>query len=229
MVKQERKLADISKKADRRDLLRETLEARTRTRKTRRAIEGIIVQMGKRGIDNQDSDGGTGSSGSGARPPEHPPPALPPLPSEPLRGMRIGASETQTAASSHRDVRRRRFDNTKEEPEAHHKNTRPPAVRSFQPTEVPDFDQSRPLPLRGECVREKAPQRHPALAERERNRLQLRLPETFPRSAKQIRDDRKEEERRAGRIQMWTSTIHGLREDVWTQTPPEGLCKVSPI
>ena len=49
LMKQERELANISKKADRRDRSRETLEARTRTRKTRLAIEGIIVQMGKRG------------------------------------------------------------------------------------------------------------------------------------------------------------------------------------
>ena len=118
LVKQERKLADISKRADRRDRLRETFEARTRTRKTRREIEGIILQMRNRGMENQDSDGGTSSSGSGARPPEHPLPALPPLPPEPPRGTGIGASGTQTAT--------------------------PPAVRSLQPTEVPDFDPSRP-------------------------------------------------------------------------------------
>ena len=119
LMKQERELADISKKADRRDRSRETLEARTRTRKTRLAIEGIIVQMGKRGIDNQDSDGGMGSSGSRARPPEHPPPALPPLPSEPVRGTRVGASETPTTALSLRNARRRKDNNTKEEPQAH--------------------------------------------------------------------------------------------------------------
>ena len=84
LMTQERELADISKKADQRDWSKETLEARTRTRMTRRAIKGIVAQMGKRGIDNQDSDGGMGSSGSRARPPEHPPPALPPLPSEPV-------------------------------------------------------------------------------------------------------------------------------------------------
>ena len=165
-MKQERELADISKKADRRDRSRETLEARTRTRKSRLAIEGIIVQMGKRGIDNQDSDGGMGISGSGARPPEHPPPALPPLPSEPVRGTRIGVSETQTTASPLRNVRHRRGGNTKEEPEAHYKDTRLPTVRSLQPTEIPDIDPSRPPPVRGECVREQALRQHPALTER---------------------------------------------------------------
>ena len=39
----------------------------------------------------------------------------------------------------------------------------------------------------------------------------------------------KEEERRAGQIQTWTSTIHGLREDIRTQTPHKALCKVSLI
>ena len=34
LIKQERELADINKKADRRDWSRETLEVRTRTRKT---------------------------------------------------------------------------------------------------------------------------------------------------------------------------------------------------
>ena len=47
LVKQERELADISKRADRRDHSGETLEARTRTRKTLGAIEGIILQKGK--------------------------------------------------------------------------------------------------------------------------------------------------------------------------------------
>ena len=82
LVKQEQELADISKRADPRDRSRETLEARMRTRKTRRAIENIILQMGKRAMENQDSDGGESSSGSGARPPEHPPPPLPPLPTD---------------------------------------------------------------------------------------------------------------------------------------------------
>ena len=118
LVKQEKELGDFSKRADPRDRSRETLEARMRTRKTRRAIENIILQMGKRAMENQDSDGGESSSGSGARPPEHPPPPLPPLPPEPPRGTGIGASGTQTAT--------------------------PPAVRSLQPTEVPDFDPSRP-------------------------------------------------------------------------------------
>ena len=46
-MKQEQELADISKRADRRDHSGETLEARTRTRKTLGAIEGIILQKGK--------------------------------------------------------------------------------------------------------------------------------------------------------------------------------------
>ena len=62
LIKQERELADINKKADRRDRSRETLEVRTRTRKTRRAIDGIKAQMGKRGMDSQDSDGSTSRS-----------------------------------------------------------------------------------------------------------------------------------------------------------------------
>ena len=201
-IKQEREHADINKKADRRDRSRETLEVRTRTRKTRRAIDGIKAQMGKRGMDSQDSDGSTSRSGSrdsiGARPPEHPPPPLPPLPAEPVRRTRIGATETQTTASPLRSVRRRRCGNTKEEPEAHHGDTRPPTVRSLRPTEIPNLDPSRPPPERRNCVREQAARQHPALTERERNRPRLRPPETFPRSAKQIRDDRKEEESRTG-------------------------------
>ena len=44
LIKQERELADINKKADRRDWSRETLEVRTRTRKTRQAIDEIKSQ-----------------------------------------------------------------------------------------------------------------------------------------------------------------------------------------
>ena len=88
-----------------------------------------------------------------------------------------------------RNVRRRRVENTKEEPE----DKRPPPVRSFHPTKVPYFDPSRPPPVREECVREPAPQYHRPLTERER----IRAPETFPRSSKQIRDDGREEEMRA--------------------------------
>ena len=115
LVKQE--LANISKRADPRDRSRETLEARTRTRKTRRAIENIILQMGKRAMENQDSDRGESSSGSEARPPEHPPPPLPPLPTDSPRGTGIGAAGTQTPTPLHRNVKRRRVENTKEEPE----------------------------------------------------------------------------------------------------------------
>ena len=48
-MKQERELAEISKKADRRDRSRETLEAHSETRKTRRAIENVLLEMGNRG------------------------------------------------------------------------------------------------------------------------------------------------------------------------------------
>ena len=84
----------------------------------------------------------------------------------------------------------------------------------------PSFDPSVPPPERRDLVTEHTAPQRPGLAERERNRPRLRPPETFPRSAKQIRENRKEEERRTGLIQTWTSTIHGLQEDVRTQSPP---------
>ena len=57
LIKQERELQDVNKRADRRERSRETLEARTKARKTRRTIDEIKAQMGKRGMDSQDSDG----------------------------------------------------------------------------------------------------------------------------------------------------------------------------
>ena len=80
LVKQERELAEISKKADRRDRSRETLEARTETRKTRRAIENVLLKMGNKGREGRDRDGGAAALGSAARPPESPTPTPPPLP-----------------------------------------------------------------------------------------------------------------------------------------------------
>ena len=62
---------------------------------------------------------------------------------------------------------------------------------SLKPTKIPSFDPSVPPPERRGCVREQAAPQRPGLAERERTRPRLRPPETFPRSAKQIREDRK--------------------------------------
>ena len=47
LASQERELSQISKKSDRRDRSRETLEARTDTRKTRRVIENLLFELGK--------------------------------------------------------------------------------------------------------------------------------------------------------------------------------------
>ena len=75
---------------------------------------------------------------------------------------------------------------------------RPPPLRRFRPTPIPCFDPSRPPPVREECVREPAPPYQPPLPERESIRPRLRPPETFPRSARQIKEDEREEARKAG-------------------------------
>ena len=148
-MKQERELADISKKADRRDHSRETLEARPGTRKTRRGIENVLLEMGKRGMEGRDSGGGASAPGSAARPPEHLSPTPPSLPPETPQATGVSTQATPL----HREAKRRKVENPKEEPE----NTRLPPVHSFCPTVVLDFDPSRPPPVRGECVREQVP------------------------------------------------------------------------
>ena len=47
LASQERELSQISKRSDQRDHSRETLEVRTETRKTRRVIENLLLEMGK--------------------------------------------------------------------------------------------------------------------------------------------------------------------------------------
>ena len=156
LIRQERELQDISKKADQREQSKETLDACIRTRKTRRTIDGIEAQMSKRGITYQDSDGIIGRPGggdtAGTRPPDHPPPPLPPLPIESLQRARVGATDAQSTTSSLRCVRRRKHCDTKEEGDARPSNIRPPTVRSLKPTEIPSFDPRVTPPERSGCV-----------------------------------------------------------------------------
>ena len=81
LIKQERELQDLSKRADRRERLRETLEARMRARRTQRRSDEIKSQMGKRLMGSQDSGGSKSRSASRGptvpRPPEYPPPTPP--------------------------------------------------------------------------------------------------------------------------------------------------------
>ena len=88
LIKQERELQDVNKRANRRDRSRETLEARMRTKKKQRRIDEIKSHMGKRGMDSQDSHGSTSRSTIRGpiipRLPEYPPPPLLPLPADPL-------------------------------------------------------------------------------------------------------------------------------------------------
>ena len=135
----------------------------------------------------------------------------------------------QTPGSPLRSVRRQRPATTKDEGESHPGVARPPSVRSFRPTDIPSFDPSIPPPGRRDCVRDHTAPQRPALAERESNRPRLRPPETFPRSARQISEDIRSQERRTGLLQTWTTPVYGLKEDVQTQIPQLGICKVSPI
>ena len=135
----------------------------------------------------------------------------------------------QTPGFSLRSVRRQKAATTKYEGESHPGVAIPPSVRSFKPTDIPSLDPSIPPPGRRDRVRNHTAPQRPTLTERESNRLGLWPPETFPRSARRIREDRRSKERRTGLIQTWTSTVYGLEEDVQTQIPHLGICKVSTI
>ena len=80
-----------------------------------------------------------------------------------------------------------------------------------------------------ECIRGPAPPYQPPLQEKESSRPHLYPPETFPRSSRQIREDEREEAKRATQTQTWTSTTHGLREGSRSCIPQKVLCRVSPI
>ena len=137
LIIQERELQDVNKRANRRDRSRETLEARMRTRKAQRRINDIRSQMGKRGMDIQDSEESTSRATSRGRitprPPKYPPPPLPALPADPLRRKRAGVTEEQTTGSPLRSIRRQRPGTTKEEGETYPAAARPPPARSFKP------------------------------------------------------------------------------------------------
>ena len=97
----------------------------------------------------------------------------------------------QTPGSPLRSVRRQKAATTKDERESHPGITRPPSVRSFKPTDIPSLDPSIPPPGRRDRVRNHTAPQRPTLTERESNRLGLWPPETFPRSARRIRQDRR--------------------------------------
>ena len=129
----------------------------------------------------------------------------------------IGEHRTRSPLRSVRRWRPNTFKN--KEPRCHPKGETqlggagPPPVRSFRPTDIPSFEPSIPPPGRRDRVREQTAPQPLALAERESNRPRLRPPETFPRSARQIRKDRRSEERKTGLIQTWTTAVYGLEED----------------
>ena len=137
--KQERELAEISKKAYRRDhssRSRETLEARSRTRETRQAIKKIVLEMSNKSREGRDRDGAPPATWGAARLPESPTPTTPAVPPKPPRPL--GADIT--APPTQREVKRRKFETPKEDPEY----SKPPPLRRFQPTQIPRFDPSRP-------------------------------------------------------------------------------------
>ena len=114
--KRERELVEISKKAYRKDhssRSRETLEARSRTRETRQAIENIIRKMGNKSKEGRDRDGAPPATGGATRPHGSPAPTPPPgLPKPPRpTGTDI------TAVPPHREIKRRRIEAPKEDPE----------------------------------------------------------------------------------------------------------------
>ena len=156
--KQGRELAEISKKAYQRDhssRSRETLEARSRTRETRQAIENIVLEMSNKSREGRDRDGAPPATLGATRLPESPTPTPPPVPPKPPRPT--GADIM--AAPPHREVKRRKIETPKVDPE----HSRPPPLRRFRPTPIPCFDPSRPPPARKECVRELAPPPQPPL------------------------------------------------------------------
>ena len=105
LVKQERELAEISKKAYRKDRSsrsRETLEARSKTRKTRQAIENIVLEMGNKSSEGRDRDGAPATTGGAARPPESPTPTPPPVAPKPPRSTGVDIK----AAPFHRETKR---------------------------------------------------------------------------------------------------------------------------
>ena len=77
LASQERELSQISKRSDQRDHSRETLEVRTETRKTRRVIKNLLLEMGKRDGETQDGEGGAPPDRRATRPLGPPPPAPP--------------------------------------------------------------------------------------------------------------------------------------------------------
>ena len=198
-----------------------------KARRTQRKIDDIRTRMSKRALDSQDSDSSAGRPTSwgpmthGPPTPRGPPPPSPPLPSGPPRLVcpqsgRVGGQATRSPL---RSVRREKPDTIKtEEPR-----------RRFEPTDIPSFNPSIPPPRRGDCVSNNAATQSRALTERESNRPRLRLPETFPRSAKQTREDKEKALRGPGQAQTWTTTVYGLADDDRTQKPQQGMCRVSPI
>ena len=108
-------------------------------------------------------------------------------------------------------------------------DTEPPPVHTFRVTDIPSFNPSITPPVRTDCISNHTAPQSQAPAERESSRPRLRPPETFPRSQRQMREDRRREARRARAEQTWTTTVYGLEEDEPTQIPQLGICRVSRI
>ena len=131
----------------------------------------------------------------------------------------------QTPGSPLRSVRHQRPATTKDEGECHPGVARPSSVRSFRPSNIPSFDPSIPPPGCRDRVRDHTAPQRPTLIERESNQPRLWPPETFPRSARRIREDRRSKERRTGLIQTWISTVYWLEEDIQAQIPHLGYAR----
>ena len=176
--------------------------------------------MGKKEERIRPGEGSPAPVGRVERPPSSPPPSPPPPPTDIL-----GETGGEAPLSTLRGRKRSKGETPKQESGY----AKPPPLRRFRPTSVPGFDPSRPPPVRAEYARGPPPTPQPPPTEKESTRPRLLPPDTYPRSARQVKEDEREEARRAAQTQTWTSTIHGLGEDSRPRTPQKGLCRVSPI
>ena len=196
--------------------------------------------MNRRSSDGQDSDSSASRSTSRGsttpRPPTNPPPPRPPLPSGyPLHTPQwsyVGESNTHLPLSRGRRWRRNTIkdEETRFPPEGTTppSDADPPPVHTFRVTDIPSFNPSMPPPGRRDCVSGQTVAQCRTPAKRESSRPQLRPPETFPRSLRQVGEDRRRATKRAKDEQTWTTTVYGLEEDEPTQTPNRGYAESAP-
>ena len=245
-IEQRRELKDINKRSRRDDRSSETLEPRRRIRETQLRINCLMTQINRRSLNGPDSDSSASRSASRGsstpRPPtDPPPPRSPPPAGSPLHMPQcsyVGEITPQLPLCRGRWWRRNAP--TDEKTQAPSEGATPGAMRTsdtdpspidtFRVTDNPSFNPSIPPLERTDCVSGQASAYPWMPTKRESSRPRLRLPDTFPRSPRQVKEYRKRLAKRAKREQTLTTTIDGLKEDEPTQTPQTtGISGVSPI